>query len=51
MIPDWVKQNKERPSKSRFTFVTVDFFDKEDPLLASGLLGPVRLTVEDLWVV
>ena len=50
-IPDWVKQNNERPSKKRFTFVTVDFFDKEDPLLLSGLLGPVRLTVEDLWVV
>lgn len=48
-IPDWVKQNKERPSKNRVTFTTVDFFDKDDSLLPSGLLGPVQLTVEDLW--
>jgi hypothetical protein len=51
VIPDWVKQNKERPSKNRITFTTVDFFDKDDPLLPSGLLGPVRLTVEELWSV
>ena len=48
-IPDWVKQNKQRPSKNRITFTTTDFFDKDDPLLPSGLLGPVTLTVEELW--
>ena len=51
VIPDWVKQNKERPNKNRITFTTMDFFDKDDPLLPSGLLGPVILTVEELWSV
>ncbi|MEO6731126.1 MAG: glycosyl hydrolase [Ferruginibacter sp.] len=51
LVPDWVKQKTERPSKNRITFVTVDFFDKEDPLLPSGLLGPVAITVEDVWTV
>ncbi|MEP6648144.1 MAG: hypothetical protein ABJC12_13725, partial [Saprospiraceae bacterium] len=51
VIPDWVKQNKERPSRNRIAFTTTDFFDKDDPLLPSGLLGPVTLTVEDVWTV
>lgn len=51
VIPDWVKQNRERPDKNRITFTTTDFFDKDDPLLPSGLLGPVILTVEELWSV
>lgn len=49
VIPEWVKQNKDRPSKNRITFSTVDFFDKDDPLFPSGLLGPVNLTIEELW--
>lgn len=49
VVPDWVKQNKERPSKNRITFTTVDFFDKDDPLLPSGLIGPVTLSIEELW--
>lgn len=49
VIPDWVKQNGERPSKNRITFTTVDFFNRDDTLLPSGLLGPVTLTVEELW--
>ncbi|MEO6549365.1 MAG: glycosylhydrolase-like jelly roll fold domain-containing protein, partial [Ferruginibacter sp.] len=48
-IPDWVKQNKERPSKNRVTFTTMDFFDKDDPLLPSGLLGPVKLSIDTIW--
>ncbi len=51
VIPDWVKQNKQRPSKNRITFTTTDFFDKDDTLLPSGLLGPITLTVEELWIV
>lgn len=49
VIPDWFKQAKQRPSKNRITFTTTDFFDKDDALLPSGLLGPVTLTVEELW--
>jgi hypothetical protein len=49
VVPDWVKQKKERSSKNRITFSTVDFFDKDAPLLPSGLLGPAALTLEDVW--
>ena len=48
-IPDWVKQNKVRPGKNRITFTTMDFFDKDDTLLPSGLLGPVKISIETIW--
>lgn len=47
VVPDWVKNNTERPSKNRITFCTVDFFTKDTPLLPSGLIGPVQIRVED----
>jgi hypothetical protein len=47
VVPGWVRNKTPRPSKNRITFNTMDFFDKDDPLLPSGLLGPVVLTVED----
>jgi hypothetical protein len=49
VVPDWVKNKTERPSKNRITFCTVDFFKKDTPLLPSGLIGPVQITVEDTW--
>lgn len=49
VVPDWVINNTERPSKNRITFCTVDFFNKDTPLLPSGLIGPVQITVEDTW--
>jgi len=48
VVPDWVKNKTERPSKNRITFCTVDFFKKDTPLLPSGLIGPVQITVEDV---
>lgn len=47
-VPDWVRQNKQRPSAERITFSIIDFFDKGDPLLPSGLIGPVVLSLEDV---
>ena len=44
-IPDWLIQNKPRPSKGRYTFVSFKFFTKDSPLLTSGLLGPVTLEI------
>ena len=35
-----------RPSAGRKCFVTWNYFDKDSPLVPSGLLGPVRVTVE-----
>lgn len=49
IIPDWVLNKTERPSKNRITFCTVDFFNKDTPLLPSGLIGPVQITVDDRW--
>jgi hypothetical protein len=48
-VPGWVKNKTERPSKNRISFSTMDFFDKTDPLLPSGLLGPVKIMVEEVW--
>ncbi|MES2238912.1 MAG: glycosyl hydrolase [Bacteroidota bacterium] len=47
LIPDWVKNGTERPSKNRVTFSTMDFFDKETPLLPSGLIGPVQMNINE----
>lgn len=41
-FPDWLLQNKPRPSE-RLTFTTWKHWRKDDPLLDSGLLGPVRI--------
>ena len=41
-IPAWVKAGKKSPT-GRVTFTTWKHWDKDDDLLVSGLLGPVRL--------
>jgi len=43
VIPDWYLQGKPKPSGGRTTFATWKHFDKDSPLLVSGLVGPVRL--------
>jgi hypothetical protein len=44
-IPGWVTDAVNRPSGNRVTFTTYDFFNGSDPLLPSGLLGPVMTDV------
>jgi hypothetical protein len=41
-LPDWLLNKTERPSK-RTTFASWNHYDKNDKLLKSGLLGPVKL--------
>jgi hypothetical protein len=41
--PDWLLKGEPRPD-GRVTFCTRKAYAKDDPLLPSGLLGPVRLT-------
>jgi len=41
--PEWVWSGKPRPKSERYTFTTWRFWSKDDPLLESGLLGPVVL--------
>jgi hypothetical protein len=42
-IPKWFVEGKPKPDGQRITFTTWRHWRKESPLLASGLLGPVRL--------
>jgi len=42
-LPDWYRLGRPKPPGGRVTFATWRFYDKDEPLLASGLLGPVRL--------
>ena len=42
-LPDWFTQNKPRPQSGRKTFTTNKYYDKGDPLMPSGLVGPVSL--------
>jgi hypothetical protein len=42
-IPEWYLQGKPKPPGGRITFATWRHFDKDSPLLVSGLVGPVRL--------
>ena len=41
--PDWLKQGKPRPSNQRLTFGTWKHWQKDSPLLPSGLLGPIQV--------
>ncbi|MBX7133773.1 MAG: hypothetical protein K1X67_13955 [Fimbriimonadaceae bacterium] len=41
--PDWMKERKPRPDTGRVAFTTWKFWNKDSPLLESGLLGPVML--------
>ena len=43
--PDWLLKGEPRPSPNRFTFTTWKHFDKNSPLLPSGLLGPVSVLI------
>ncbi|MGB4837457.1 MAG: glycosylhydrolase-like jelly roll fold domain-containing protein, partial [Saprospiraceae bacterium] len=40
-LPDWYKEGKPKPEGGRVTFSTWKHFNKESPLLESGLIGPV----------
>ena len=41
--PDWFLQGKPRPEPRRKAFTVVKHYDKDSPLLPSGLLGPVTI--------
>jgi len=41
--PDWFVKNEPRPSKNRRTFTTWKHWNKDDPVITSGLLGPVTI--------
>jgi hypothetical protein len=41
--PQWMLDGTPRPVPQRLTFTTWKHYDRDSPLLPSGLLGPVRL--------
>lgn len=45
---EWYTNNEPLPAGPRTTFSTAEFFRKDDPLVPSGLLGPVRLVPAQL---
>lgn len=42
-LPDWYVEGKPKPPGGRITFTTWKHFSKDDPLLDSGLIGPVKI--------
>ncbi len=42
-MPEWYTTGKPKPTGGRITFATWQFYHANDPLVESGLLGPVRL--------
>jgi hypothetical protein len=46
-FPEWFLRKEPRPSKKRYCFTTWNYFDKDSPLISSGLLGPVQIESED----
>lgn len=45
-VPEWLSKGLQRPSKNRKAVISFKFYEKDAPLLTSGLLGPVKLIVE-----
>lgn len=44
--PEWLLKGEERES-DRYTFVTFQHYEADDPLMESGLLGPVKIFIEE----
>lgn len=42
-LPEWLVEDTPRPATKRVTFTTWKHWTRDDPLLDSGLLGPVTL--------
>ena len=47
-IPDWVDAGQKNPDPGRELFFTFKYFDKNSPLMESGLLGEVRIVEPDI---
>jgi hypothetical protein len=45
--PEWLLKGEPRPSE-RYTFAAYRHYNKDSPLLESGLIGPVTVS-EDVW--
>lgn len=43
--PEWVLNKTPRPEPRRMTFSTIQAWQKDDPLVPSGLIGPVKINI------
>jgi hypothetical protein len=43
VMPEWFVQGQPKPKSNRIAFSTYKHYDKDSPLLQSGLIGPVTL--------
>lgn len=50
-LPDWYKANKPQPDNGRITFTTWKHYQKDSPLLQSGLIGPVVLKTASVYTI
>ncbi|GAB4035323.1 glycosyl hydrolase [Spirosoma jeollabukense] len=46
-LPAWYKEGKPKPADGRVTFTTWKHYNKDSPLLDSGLIGPVVLRMAE----
>ena len=46
IMPDWYVNQESIPKGKRTTFCTATFYKATDPLMPSGLIGPVQIKVE-----
>ena len=44
-VPQWLRDGTPRPSQGRHAVVSFKFFEKDAPLLRSGMMGPVRIGI------
>lgn len=49
-FPEWFLKGEERPSKNRKGFVIWSYFRDDSPLQPAGLVGPVKLEIQDVTV-
>ncbi|MDR2027274.1 MAG: hypothetical protein LBQ01_06935 [Prevotellaceae bacterium] len=47
-LPEWFVKNQPRPVKERRTFIPWYYFDKNSALYPAGLLGPVKLSKQEV---
>jgi hypothetical protein len=49
-LPEWFVKGTPRPVKERKAFTPWYYFDRESPLVPAGLLGPVSIIYQDVFV-
>jgi len=47
-MPDWYVNNQPQPAGQRTTFTTQPFYKATDPLVSSGLIGPVVISAQKM---